>query len=103
VTLTFVQLSAFAADWARNRLTDGDLRELESMLLARPAAGSVAAHRQERRVSGRLAYFPRYSHVYFFLLYGKSEQGNLTPDEKRQCRRLVAEVSKLLDERFGSQ
>lgn len=41
MTLTFVQLSAFADDWRRNRLSDGDLRELESVLLARPEAGSV--------------------------------------------------------------
>ena len=46
-------------------------------------------------------YFPRYAHVYLFLLYGKNEQGDLTAQEKRQCSQLVREISHLLEERFG--
>ena len=117
MTLTFVQLSAFAADWRRNRLTDEDLRELESALLRRPDAGSVIGGtgglrklrfappslHTGKRGAFRVVYgfFPRYAHVYLFLLYGKNEQADLAADEKRQCRQLMREISNLLEERFG--
>ena len=113
--LTFVQLSPFVADWRRMRLTDEDLTALEGQLLRRPDAGPVIAATGGLRklrfapsswsMSKRggdprdLRVLPDHAAIYLFLLYGKNEQADLTADEKRECRKLVKQIQKLLDQR----
>jgi hypothetical protein len=115
VELTFVQLSPFVSDWRRMRLTDEDLSGLEAELLRRPNAGPVIAGTaglrklrfaprswaRGKRGAARVVYgwFPDHATVYLFLLYGKNEQADLMPREKRQCRDLVAQIRRLLDHR----
>jgi hypothetical protein len=41
--LTFIQTAGFVAEFRRLRLTDDDLRALEQMLIADPAAGKFMA------------------------------------------------------------
>ena len=39
--MSFIQLSGFATNWARMKLTDEDLRSLEAAILAAPDAMPV--------------------------------------------------------------
>jgi hypothetical protein len=41
VVLTFIQLPYFVSDFRRMLLTDGDLRELETLLMQNPGMGKV--------------------------------------------------------------
>jgi len=113
VELTFVQLSPFVSDWKRLGLGDDDLRALEAELLKRPDAGPIiggtgglrklrfAPPSRSGGKSGatRVIYglFRGHKTVYLFLLYRKNEQGNLTPKQKIQCRKLVNEIRAILD------
>jgi hypothetical protein len=87
MTLTLVQTAEFVSRWRRLRLSDGDLRALEALLLADPAAGKPMAGTSGLRKlrfappswhtgkSGatRIAYafFPQLDSVYLVTLYTK--------------------------------
>ena len=117
--LTFVQVSTFVADWRRSRLSDDDLRALESELLRNPDSGSVVGAtgglRKMRfappsRHTGKrgalrviYAHFPRFAHVYLILMYGKNEQANLTAHEKAECRKLVRQIEELLKRNYAGE
>jgi hypothetical protein len=76
VKLSFIQLAGFAANWARLRLSDDDLRSLEDAILAAPEAPPVmrgtgglrkirfSSGRSQRGKSGGLrvfyAFFPEF-------------------------------------------
>jgi hypothetical protein len=106
--LTFVQLSVFTAKWAKLGLADEDLRSLENALLENPEVGTVipgtgglrklrfappSAHAGKR---GGLrviyAFIPAGATVYFFTLYGKNQQSDMTPDEKSVFRKVLARL-----------
>jgi hypothetical protein len=108
--LTFVQLSRFAARWAKLRLNDDDLRALEQMLLRNPDAGAVVAGTgglrkvrfapPSRHVgkSGAFrvgyAYFHTADTVYLLAIYPKNEQANFTATEKTEARKLIEWISR---------
>jgi hypothetical protein len=87
-------------------LTDGEVKALEDELLANPRAGvvmvntggvrKVRAAQQGRGKSGsaRVAYLyvPEQTTVYFILAFPKNVQGNLTANQKKQVRALVAQI-----------
>ena len=87
-------------------LTDAEVKELEDELLANPRAGvvmvntggvrKVRAAQQGRGKSGsaRVAYLyvPEQATVYFILAFPKNVQGNLTADQKKQVRGVVAQI-----------
>jgi hypothetical protein len=103
--LTLVQLSAFVAKWKRLGLTDEDLQALEGTLVENPASGALIpgtgglrklrfappSWRAGKRGAARVvyAYVVIGQAVYLFTLYGKNEQSDLTPDEKRVFRRVL--------------
>src|SRR5690349_16719232 len=100
--LTLIQLSPFAAKWARLGLTDEDLQSLECMLIANPQDGAIIPgtgglrklrfappswHAGKRGASRVIyAYIASGETVYLFTLYGKNEQSDLAPDEKKVFR-----------------
>ena len=106
--LILVQLSIFSAKWARLGLTDEDLRLIEYSLLENPEAGSVipgtgglrklhfapASRHVGKRGGFRLiyAFIPAGQSVYLFTFYGKNEQSDLAPDEKRVFRQVLARL-----------
>ena len=113
--LTLVYLPVFVADWDRLRLDDDDLRALEQAIMddaqVAPVIAGTGGLRKLRFAppswhTGKrgamrviLGYFQAHQTAYLFLAYGKNEQGNLTADQKRQCRRLVKEILEYLDSR----
>ena len=109
--LTLVQLPAFAAKWRRLGLTDEDLQALEGLLVEDATSGAVipgtgglrklrfappswhAGKRGATRVV--YAYLVTGQAVYFFTLYGKNEQSDLKPDEKRVFRRVLQRLQEI--------
>jgi hypothetical protein len=105
VHLTLIQLSAFAAKWAKLRLTDEDLQALEGMLIDNPESGRVIPGTGGLRklrfappswhVSKRGALRVIYAFIapgdaaYLFTLYQKNEQSDLGPDEKKVFRQVL--------------
>ena len=103
--LTLIQLSTFAAKWSKLGLTDEDLQALEGLLIANPQAGSVipgtgglrkirfappAWHTGKRGASRVIyAYILAGEAVYLFTIYGKNEQTDLSPDEKKVFRQVL--------------
>jgi hypothetical protein len=103
--LEFVYLGLFERTRA-GVLDDAEVKALEDELLANPRAGvvmvntggvrKVRAAQQGRGKSGsaRVAYLyvPEQATVYFILAFPKNVQGNLTPDQKKQVRSVVAQI-----------
>lgn len=112
MTLTFVQLSVFMADWKRLDLDDDDLHALELILLERPEVGKVIpgtgglrkirfappSWNRGNRGGARVcyAYFAVASAVYLFAAYGKNEQEDISASDKKGYRSLLAEIESLL-------
>lgn len=111
--LTLVHLPVFVADWNRLRLDDADMQALEQVVMDgaqdAPVIAGTGGLRKLRfappswhtgkRGAMRVVfgYFEAHGVAYLFLAYGKNEQANLTADEKRQCRRLVQEITAYLE------
>jgi hypothetical protein len=108
--LTIVQLSAFAAKWAKLKLTDEDLRALEEMLLDNPHAGAVipgsgglrklrfapSSWHTGKRGATRVIYaFILSGEVaYLFTLYGKNERSDLLAQEKAVFRKVLERLQR---------
>jgi hypothetical protein len=108
--LTLIQLPAFAAKWARFKLTDEDLQALEVLLLADPDAGDVIPgtgglrklrfappswHVGKRGASRVIyAFIAVSSEAYLFTLYGKSERDDITTDEKKFFRQVLEQLQR---------
>lgn len=103
--LEFVYLNLFERT-RKGVLTDAEMKEVEDELLANPRAGVVMgntdgvrklrAAQEERGKSGsaRVAYLyvPEQATVYFLIAFAKNVQGNLTAEQKKQLRALVAQI-----------
>jgi hypothetical protein len=113
VTLTLAQTAVFASLWKHWRLDDNDLRALERQLLDNPMSGKVMRNtggvRKARfappsRGSGKSGayhvcyfYVPDHEIVFFVLIFPKSEQPNLTPEQEKACRLLAKEIKGALN------
>jgi hypothetical protein len=115
VKLTLAQTATFAALWRHWRLEDNDLRSLERQLMEDPGCGKVMRNtggvRKARfappsRGSGKSGayrvcylYFPTHEFVCLVLIFPKSGQPNLTPQQEKMCRMLAKEIRQSLDTR----
>ena len=115
--LGFIQLDVFRAGWKRLKLTDDDLRALESAIMANPtAAPSMRGTGGLRKIrfapsasdggkSGGArvcyAYFGPYGLVYLCLVFAKNERANLSAAERTWARRVIGELERGLRENFG--
>jgi hypothetical protein len=102
---TFKYLAGFVREWLRLGLDDEALCELETLILHNPDAGAVMAgtgglrklrfspSRWRRGKSGSLRI--GYTHdrklekVLVIAVYAKNDKANLTPNERRQIKRLL--------------
>ena len=109
--LTFIQLSVFAAKWSRLKLTDEDLQALEALLLENPQSGDVipgagglrkvrfAPPRWRAGKRGALrviyAFVAAGEAIYFFTVYGKTQQSDLLPEEKKVFRDVLDRLTRM--------
>ena len=103
--LEFVYLSVFERT-RKGVLTDAEVKAVEDELLANPRAGAVmvntdgvrkiraAQGQRGKSGSARVAYLyvEEQETVYFLLAFPKNVQGNLTAQQKKQVRALVAQI-----------
>lgn len=116
VRISFIQLSAFSANWRRLKLTDADLRLLEALVQRDPAAAPVisgtgglrkmrfAAVKSSagKRGSARVCYvyFMQYGLVYLMAVYAKTEKENLTSAERAAYKEVIEQFDRYLREWF---
>jgi hypothetical protein len=103
--LEFVSLPLFERT-RKGVLSDEEVKAVEDELLANPRAGvvmtntsgvrKIRAAQEQRGKSGsaRVAYLyvEEQATVYFILAFPKNVQGNLTAEQKKQVRALVAQI-----------
>src|SRR5436309_5208414 len=105
VRLSFIQLSGFATNWARMRLTDEDLRALEAAIQKGPARPPVmrgtgglrkirfAPAKSSGGKSGGVracyTYFAEFGLVYLCAVFAKSAKANLTAAECEDFRKVL--------------
>ena len=103
--LEFVRLPSFERT-VSGVLSEEDIRELELVLLQEPRKGKVVrdtggvrkvrAAPEGRGKSGGARviylYVEARETIYFLLCYPKNEQANLTPEQARRIRALVAQL-----------
>jgi hypothetical protein len=102
---TFKYLAGFVKEWTRLGLCDDDLRELETLILSSPDAGSVVAgtgglrklrfspSKWRRGKSGALrigySHDARLEKVLVIAVYAKNDKANLTPAERQEIKRIL--------------
>ena len=108
MTREFVYTEPFRRSWKAMGLSDDDLKLLEEILLADPRLGDVIEgtggarklriQLENRGKSGgaRVIYVDIFEKekLYLLLAYPKNVQDNLTPDQKKQVRKLIEAIKK---------
>ena len=108
MTREFVYTEPFRKCWKAMGLSEDDLKKLEEILLENPQLGDViegtgGARKMRIQIEnrgksggGRVIYVDVFEKekLYFLLAYPKSVQDNLTPDQKKQVRKLVEAIKK---------
>ena len=108
MTREFVYTEPFRRSWKAMGLTEEDLRMLEKMLLTNPQIGDViegTGGARKMRIQmesrgesggGRVIYVDVFEaeKLYLLLAYPQNVQDDLTPDQKKQVRKLVEAIKK---------
>ena len=108
MTREFVYTEPFRKCWKAMGLSEDDLKKLEEILLENPQSGDViegtgGARKMRIQIEnrgkpggGRVIYVDVFEKekLYFLLAYPKNVQDNLTPDQKKQVRKLVEAIKK---------
>ena len=108
MTREFVYTEPFRKCWKAMGLSEDDLKKLEEILLENPQLGDViegtgGARKMRIQIEnrgksggGRVIYVDVFEKekLYFLLAYPKNVQDNLTPDQKKQVRKLVEVIKK---------
>ena len=108
MTREFVYTEPFRKCWNAMGLSEDDLKKLEEILLENPQLGDViegtgGARKMRIQIEnrgksggGRVIYVDVFEKekLYFLLAYPKNVQDNLTPDQKKQVRKLVEAIKK---------
>ena len=108
MTREFVYTEPFRKCWKAMGLSEDDLKKLEEVLLENPQLGDVIEgtggarkiriqiENRGKSGGGRVIYVDVFEKekLYFLLAYPKNVQDNLTPDQKKQVRKLVEAIKK---------
>lgn len=108
MTREFVYTEPFRKCWKAMGFSEDDLKKLEEILLENPQLGDViegtgGARKMRIQIEnrgksggGRVIYVDVFEKekLYFLLAYPKNVQDNLTPDQKKQVRKLVEAIKK---------
>jgi hypothetical protein len=112
--LHFIELKQFTSAWEDLGLNDeDDLTALQIIIMANPSDAPIiqgtgglrklrfTSPESQAGKSGAFRvcyiYFEEYSIVVLALIYSKNEKDNLTADEKKTIRVLIAEIEKELE------
>jgi len=105
-----VQTKIFSEDLdaliAENKLLVNDYEELEKLLSKNPEQGDLIqgsggvrkirlkSSSKGKRGGFRICYFdfPEKSRLFFILIYGKNEKENISQEEKRIFKKLIAQI-----------
>ena len=108
MTREFVYTEPFRKCWKAMGLSEDDLKKLEEILLENPQLGDVIEgtggarkiriqiENRGKSGGGRVIYVDVFEKekLYFLRAYPKNVQDNLTPDQKKQVRKLVEAIKK---------
>lgn len=108
MTREFVYTEPFRKCWKAMGLSEDDLKKLEVILLENPQLGDaiegtggarkmrIQIENRGKSGGGRVIYVDVFEKekLYFLLAYPKNVQDNLTPDQKKQVRKLVEAIKK---------
>ncbi len=108
MTREFVYTEPFRKCWKAMGLSEDDLKVLEETLLLNPQLGDViegtgGARKMRIQIEhrgksggGRVVYVDVFEKekLYFLLAYPKNVQDDLTPDQKKQIRKLIEAIKK---------
>ena len=108
MTREFVYTEPFRKCWKAMGLSEDDLKKLEEILQENPQLGDVIegtggarkmriqSENRGKSGGGRVIYIDVFEKekLYFLLAYPKNVQDNLTPDQKKQVRKLVEAIKK---------
>ena len=108
MTREFVYTEPFRKCWKAMGLSEDDLKKLEEILLENPQLGDVIEgtggarkiriqiENRGKSGGGRVIYVDVFEKekLYFLLAFAKNVQDNLTPDQKKQVRKLVEAIKK---------
>ena len=108
MTREFVYTEPFRKCWKAMGLSEDDLKKLEEILLENPQLGDVIEgtggarkiriqiENRGKSGGGRVIYVDVFEKekLYFLLAYPKNVQDNLTPDQKKQVRKLIEAIKK---------
>ena len=103
---TFIETSLFTKRWHELGLTDENLLMLQQTLLRKPDAGVVmqgtggirklriAFEHRGKSGSARVCYvdFAIYEKIYLITVFAKSDQDNLSDQEKAILKKLVSQL-----------
>lgn len=109
-------LPEFEKQWKHLKLTDTDLKRLQSVLLLNPQEGDVmqgtggirkirfAFENRGKSGSVRVIYidFLLYEKIYFLTAYPKNEKDNLSQAERNQLKMFVEKLSHALEAKKGA-
>lgn len=114
--LSFIQLSAFSSNWKRMKLSDDDLRALESAIAEAPANAPVmrgtgglrkirfAPHDLSagKSTGARVcyAYFAEFGLVYLCAVFPKNAKGNLSAAECAAYRKVLDSFRRYLHDHW---
>jgi len=114
--LSLIQLPAFSANWKRLKLSDDDLRTIESAILADPegppvmkGTGGLRKIRFAPAASGAgksggaracYAYFPEFGLIYLCAVFPKKDKANLTDAEAAAYKEILRRFAQYLRANF---
>ena len=114
MTRTFIEVPIFTKRWEELGLGYDDLIELQDFLLKNPSAGAImegtggirkirfALDNNKGKSGGiRVCYvdFNEYEVIYLITAFAKTEQENLTDNEKAVLKKLVKELKEEVSKR----
>ena len=108
MTREFIYTESFRKSWKAMGLNDDDCKTLEEILLANPQLGDViegTGGARKMRIQlegrgksggGRVIYVDVYEKekLYLLLAYPKNVQDDLTPEQKKQIKKIVDAIKK---------
>jgi hypothetical protein len=104
----FISTSNFDKRWAEMGLSDEDLRKLENEIIINPKIGKIikgtgklrkmrfAIDGKGKSGGARVLYvdFVVYEKIYLVYAYPKSEQDDITDEERKQFKKLIDQIEK---------